>query len=341
MSSITPATFAALHPVHHLIFDELVASAPHSVLRLCSSTYKRGIPLLYADIYPSHAVFEGLRWDSEDERTLEALQNTRTLRICDFASLDTLYELAGQEPASRMIEDSPRYPYVYGTIFPNLERIEFGFPVLRKRVDNFFRPLLSQEAWEEAWDQAGIFPGVIPGLLPSNLREVVFHLDEEGEEYWNQARVFLDTLAPREAVILIRGKVLNRAHTVADDGNGAERLRVFVVGSQEGWDSLDDDETEEGQTYIWPMAAAVDIFAINLHDELVERGWTLGSGQEVPKSIPRVEINLPERDCVVEWVDDDVREQLEALREEGMLVLEELDTEVVDKLGVMDWAGVA
>ncbi|ODO11278.1 hypothetical protein I350_00053 [Cryptococcus amylolentus CBS 6273] len=229
MSSITPATFAALHPVHHLIFDELVASAPHSVLRLCSSTYKRGIPLLYADIYPSHAVFEGLRWDSGHDRTIEALRNTRTLRICDFASLDTLYELAGQEPESytipspsapsHAIEAIHRYRNIYGNIFPKLQRLEFGFPVLRERIDAYFNPLLPEEDPGPS-DREEILFKCIKRLLPSNLREVVLHLDEEGEEYWNKAEDFLDTLAPREAVILIRGKVLNRAHTVDDDGSG-------------------------------------------------------------------------------------------------------------------------
>ncbi|TYJ51078.1 hypothetical protein B9479_008371, partial [Cryptococcus floricola] len=44
MSSITPADFATILPVHHLILDQLIASAPHSALRLCSAVYERAIP---------------------------------------------------------------------------------------------------------------------------------------------------------------------------------------------------------------------------------------------------------------------------------------------------------
>ncbi|ODN85047.1 hypothetical protein L202_00877 [Cryptococcus amylolentus CBS 6039] len=168
-------------------------------------------------------------YDAGVEWTLEALQNTETLRICDFASLDTLYELAGQEPESytipspsapsHAIEAIPRYRNIYGNIFTNLQRLEFGFPVLRERIDAYFNPLLPEEDPGPS-DREEILFKCIKRLLPSNLREVVLHLDEEGEEYWNKAEDFLDTLAPREAVILIRGKVLNRAHTVADDGSG-------------------------------------------------------------------------------------------------------------------------
>ncbi|TYJ51368.1 hypothetical protein B9479_008060 [Cryptococcus floricola] len=207
MSSITPVTFAALHPVHHLIFEELVASAPHSALRLCSSTYKRVIPLLYVDIYPSPAVFEGLRWNSGDERTMKALQNTRTLKICDFASLNTLYELAGQEPESHTIpspsapshtiEAIPRYPYIYDNIFPNLERLEFGFPVLRESVDGYFN-MFSPEDPGPLDREKILFQCIkcIKKLLSSNIREVVIYLDEEGEEYWNKALHLLHTTFP-------------------------------------------------------------------------------------------------------------------------------------------------
>ncbi|ODO03638.1 hypothetical protein L198_02489 [Cryptococcus wingfieldii CBS 7118] len=356
MSSITPATFAALHPVHHLIFEELVASAPHSVLRLCSSTYERIIPLLYVDISPSPAVFEGLQSDAGEEWTLEALQNTRTLKICDFTSLDTLYGLTGVEPHSHTIpspsvpsdaiEAIPRYRHIYRNIFPNLERLEFGFPVLRERVDAYINPHFPEEGRGPVDREKMLFRR-IERLLPSNLREVVFHLDEEGEEYWNKARHFLHTLAPRDAVIMIRGKILNRAKTLAAglgdllplSWDRAERLRVFVE-PQGDWDSL--DYTDKAKIHFSPMGISVYQYASNLYDELAERGWTSGSGQELPKSVPRVEIHLPERARVLQWVvDDDVHRPLDTLLEEGILVLKELDMEVVEKLGVMEWAGVA
>ncbi|ODN95162.1 hypothetical protein I350_08408 [Cryptococcus amylolentus CBS 6273] len=220
MSFINPATFAALHPVHHLIFEELVASAPHSVLRL----------LLHL-------------------RTHHPLAKLSLATLAYTATSSPILNVSSLASQSSEQESNPHFP-------------EEGRGPL-DREEMLFRR--------------------IERLLPSNLREVVFHLDEEGEEYWNKAKHFLHTLAPREAVILIRGNVLNRAHAEAYDSigmpsstfglvgkslplswDGAERLRVFV-GSQEGWDSL--DYTEKIKDYILPMAISVYKYASNLYDE--------------------------------------------------------------------------
>ncbi|ODN85041.1 hypothetical protein L202_00871 [Cryptococcus amylolentus CBS 6039] len=87
MFSMNPPNFSALHPVHTLILDELISSAPYSALRLCSPHHKGTIPELYRDTSSSPAVFRGLLLQVEYERPEEAFENTETIRI-NFKAVD-------------------------------------------------------------------------------------------------------------------------------------------------------------------------------------------------------------------------------------------------------------
>ncbi|TYJ51367.1 hypothetical protein B9479_008059 [Cryptococcus floricola] len=284
MSTIIPTTFAALHPVHHIILDELVVSDPLSVLTLSRLCYKRVIPVLYRTIHSSPEVFRGLELEQGYERTRAALASTETLSIGGSTSIDTLFELGGREykrvchscaknrSASTSEYVSTIYPRCYFSLFRSLERVEIGFSALqasRTYCLNADRPDLEEDLVARIGFQT-----------PADLEETIFHLDEDGVDYWHQVDTHLHYQMPQEAVILLKGEVPNSEElAVSFDGMRAgivsfgrigerlptawpngERLRVFVRARQP-WETLNDYELHE---YTITMALALVRYAEHL-----------------------------------------------------------------------------
>ncbi|ODN85050.1 hypothetical protein L202_00880 [Cryptococcus amylolentus CBS 6039] len=219
MSTITPFSFAALTPVHHIILDELVVSDPLSVLTLSRLCYKRAIPGY--------------------ERTRDALASTKTLSIGGSTSIDTLFELGGREytrvchscaenpPACSSYNEyiSTIYPRHYFVLFSSLKRVEIGFSALQASRTyhlNADRPDFEDDLVAR-----------IAFQTPADLKETIFHLDEDGVEYWHQVNTHLLHLIPREAVILLQGEVPNREELMAScDGTRVGRASFGRIGEE-------------------------------------------------------------------------------------------------------------
>ncbi|ODO11279.1 hypothetical protein I350_00054 [Cryptococcus amylolentus CBS 6273] len=223
MCSITPSNFAPLLPVHNLVFTELLASAPSSVIALCSSAYERAAPVLYTDIHSSPGVFRGLQEEKAYGRTIEALRHTKTLSVGGSESFETLYELAGPEPKGhccpmctpfRIAPSNPSnmsspYSRVYNNFFPNLERLELGFGSLKASAYHYdcFDSVPSEEDPLFAGGSQDSIVRQVARLMPYNLKEIVFHLDEDEADYWYEVDSHLCNQRPREAIIFLKGTV--------------------------------------------------------------------------------------------------------------------------------------
>ncbi|ODO03640.1 hypothetical protein L198_02491 [Cryptococcus wingfieldii CBS 7118] len=298
MSTITPSSFAALTPVHHIILDELVVSDPLSVLTLSRLCYKRVIPVLYRTIHSSPEVFRGLELEQGYERTRDALASTKALSIGGSTSIDTLFELGGREytrvchscaknPSACCSSSgyiSTIYPRRYFHLFRFLERVEIGFSALQASRTYYLK--------RDRPDLEIDLVGRIGFQTPADLKGTIFHLDEYGVDYWHQVDTHLLYLNSREAVILLKGEVPNSEElVVSSDGTrvgrasfgrigeqlhtawpNGERLRVFV-GARQPWETLNDYELHE---YTITMALALVGYAENLTSRIESRrGWEL------------------------------------------------------------------
>ncbi|WVQ77586.1 hypothetical protein IAR50_007274 [Cryptococcus sp. DSM 104548] len=359
MSSITPAIFAPLYAVHHLILDELIASAPLSVLTLCSAVYKRVTAVLYADIESSPDVFCGLELQEGYERTVQALQSTKTIRIRDFTGIDTLYSLAGPQPDQQWSAPSPSsssndihpYPRQYTSLFPSLKRLELGFPALKSSFHEYLEMLESSNpALEE--DETLPFNFLARRLvaqLPSGVMEAVFHLSRGAANPWYEVDQHLFFQAPRQAIILLKAEI--EAPTEADGATfgrlgeelptewpNAERLRVFVT-TQKPWPA---DSQQQREMYILSMGRALATYAKGLtwRVDLGLQERALGDEGVMFKLVEHVEIHFPFSRQVLAEMDKEGRSVVDLLVKSGKLVLEEFDEGVRQGLGLMDgWEG--
>ncbi|WVQ77587.1 hypothetical protein IAR50_007275 [Cryptococcus sp. DSM 104548] len=343
MSSITPSNFVPLLPVHHLILDQLIASAPLSALTLCSSVYKRTLLVLYRDIYSSPDVFSGLRHQRGYLRTVGALSNTKTIRVGDFESIDTLYTLYGPNPEEDdyLLGASPSpsqsYPRPYIDLFPNLERIELYSSALLSKYHEYLDELQDGDATLRL-DRR------LSKQLPNGVKEIVFHLDGDDPFGWAEINLQLFNQAPREAVILLTeavSKILD-----SDDGMtsfcslgenlptewyNAERLRVFVR-TEEPRELLDDRLL---QRYLLTMGKALAWYANQLALDWDLEGWAKAAGQEL-MVVGFVEIHFPFSQWVLAEMDNERRSEVDALIRDGRLELKEYNEEAVEGLDLME-----
>ncbi|ODO03634.1 hypothetical protein L198_02485 [Cryptococcus wingfieldii CBS 7118] len=314
MSSITPSNFAPLLPVHNLIFTELLASAPSSVIALCSSAYERAAPVLYTDIHSSPGVFRGLQEEKAYGRTIEALRHTKTLSVGGSESFETLYELAGPEPRGhccpmcapfRIVPTNPSnmsspYSRVYNNLFPNLERLELGFGSLKASAYHYdcFDSVPSEEDPLFAGGSRDSIVRQVARLMPYNLKEIVFHLDEDEADYWYEVDSHLCNQRPREAIIFLKGTVKGQerddnrplcpeseakrttfgrlGERLPLEWDNGVRLRVFVE-TREPWESLN---ARELRGYIISMGMALVRYVL-LDSHQRGRWYWDGSGVQV------------------------------------------------------------
>ncbi|ODN85046.1 hypothetical protein L202_00876 [Cryptococcus amylolentus CBS 6039] len=205
MLSITPSNLAALHPVHHLILDELIASAPHLALLLCRSVYKRVIPILYAHVHSTPALFKGLQRETGYERTEDALCNTKSLSVDGSTSLHAICDLSSGSSDPFSILYKPQntrrlYPRPYHIMLPYLERLELSFSALQPPVIRTGPGIVQRR---------GRGQGVatrIADQMPNDLREIVFHLDEGTAGAWKELNGHLMSIGPEEAVVFVKGE---------------------------------------------------------------------------------------------------------------------------------------
>ncbi|ODO11282.1 hypothetical protein I350_00057 [Cryptococcus amylolentus CBS 6273] len=356
MASITPPNFTPLQPVHSLILDELIASAPLSVLTLCSSVHKRALSILYADIYSSPAVFKGLQSNEGYERTVESLKSTKTIRVRDFTSIDTLYSLSGPEreqppapsPSSPGNSAHP-YPRRYVNLFPNLERLELGFPALQTTYHEYLEVLESSNpaAEEDETRPLNFLARRISKQLPNGVKEITFHLDNDRADYWYEIDQHLLFQRPREAVILLKGTVKTADEVAQSNATfgrlgeelptewpNAERLTVFVDTDE----PLDRSDSEQVQRYVVPMSKALANYSQGL-------AWRINLGQEKRmlgdeddvemRLVDHVQIHMPHVARVLEQMTEDGRKQVDGLVRDGRLVVGEFEESMVDGLGLM------
>ncbi|ODO03635.1 hypothetical protein L198_02486 [Cryptococcus wingfieldii CBS 7118] len=342
MFSITPSNFAALHPVHHLILDELIASAPHLALLLCRSVYKRVIPILYAHVHSTPALFKGLQRKTEYERTEYALCNTKSLSVDGSTSLHAISALSsGPDPFSipeKPQNTRPLYPRPYYIMLPYLERLELSFSALQPPVVR--TGPRGQGAATRIADQ-----------MPNDLREIVFHLDEGTVGAWKELNGHLMSIGPEEAVVFVKGEARKGQLVKTPDGGqkrmtfgrigeklptlwtNGQLLRVFV-GTQKPWDSLNGEERED---YAVSMSLALVEYAQGLFGAHIEGEEWFEAEQEESPLVAEVEFHLPSLKQVLAQMDGEGKTDVDALVRQGRLVLKEYDFKEVEALGELKW----
>ncbi|ODO03628.1 hypothetical protein L198_02479 [Cryptococcus wingfieldii CBS 7118] len=354
MSTITPSQFATLHPVHHLILDELIASAPLSVLTLCSSVHRRTLPVLYADICASPAVFSGLRLKEGYERTVEALKSTKTIRVRDFTSIEALYSLAGaeREQASVTSPSSPAnnshpYPRRYTNLFLSLDSLELELPALETSKGPFVpatyhgyleqREILARPPEESMEPLSHFSVRRLSEQLPNGVQKIVFHLDEGGSDYWHEVRQHLLYQRPREAVIIVKGTIsadgalLRRLFWkmglyLPTESLNAERLTVFVDTDK----PLDQNDRDQVQRYVIPVSEALAEYAQRLAWRIRQENRALADGYVEMRLVDHVEIHMPLFGRVLEEMSEEGRKQLYQLVSDGRLVVRDREESLAD-----------
>ncbi|ODN85038.1 hypothetical protein L202_00868 [Cryptococcus amylolentus CBS 6039] len=354
MSSITPADFAALHPVHHLILDQLIASAPHSALRLCPAIYQRAIPVLYREIHSSPAVFRGVELQEGYERTVKALAHTKTIIVGGFDSIDTLYALAGPRPVessdssstppSSPVAACPCYPRRYCGLFPNLDRLEFTSLALGSEYMAYLDELDDPDPRGHdplSWQRLGF-------QLPNDVREMIFYLDNDSEKHWYEVDQHIMIQRPHKVVIFIGGTVKTAAQVAKSEETfarlgeelpvmwyNAERLTVFV-DTNEG---LDPSDHEQVRRHAIPMGKALSTFA-HLFARIVvlrQKKWALRDEGDVKrKLVDHVEIHIPLVARVLEEMSEEGRKQVDQLVRNGRLAVGEFEKSMVNGVDLME-----
>ncbi|ODO11287.1 hypothetical protein I350_00062 [Cryptococcus amylolentus CBS 6273] len=349
MSTITPSQFAALHPVHHLILDDLIASAPLSVLTLCSPVHRRTLPVLYADICASPAVFNGLRLKEGYERTVEALKSTKTIRVRDFTSIEALYSLAGAEreqvsatsPSSPANNSHP-YPRRYTNIFPSLDSLELELPALEVQDDNdliratYHSYLELRESLERP-----------PEQLPNGVQKIVFHPDDDGgSDYWYEVCQHLLYQRPREAIILVKAtisvavglkpwRIFNTmGFNLPTEWPNAERLTVLIDTDE----PLDQNDRSQVQRYVISLERTMSEYARRLtwRVNLRQENRTLADEDVEMRLVNHVEIHMLLLGRVLEKMSEKERKQVYQLLSDGRLAVRDREESLADGMYLMN-----